>query len=99
MSTLVLALLGPLDVQRDGQPVSLPSRKATALLTYLAVTGQAHARDSLAALLWPEADQTRARASLRQGLWALRGAGLDDWLVLDGEQLGLAPGYGLDVAT
>jgi predicted ATPase/DNA-binding SARP family transcriptional activator len=84
--------------QLDGQPLPLPSRKASALLAYLAVTAQPHSRDALAALLWPEADQARGRASLRQAAFALRQAGLGAWLEPEGEQLALKPGYRLDVA-
>ena len=44
------------------------TRKAVALLAYLAVTDRPHRRETLAALLWPESDQARARAALRRTL-------------------------------
>ncbi len=39
---------------------------ALALLAYLAVTRQSHSRESLAALFWPDYDQSRAHAYLRR---------------------------------
>lgn len=65
--TLRVALFGGLEVHwAAGAPLHLPSRKATALLAYLALSnGRVHARDKLAALLWPESTADRARASLR----------------------------------
>jgi len=60
MSRLRLYLLGPPHVELDGEPLHLPRRKAMALLAYLAETGRAHSRDSLATLLWPEYDQCSA---------------------------------------
>jgi DNA-binding SARP family transcriptional activator len=74
MSSLTLSLLGPPCVERDGALVHVPRHKAIALLAYLAVTGQTHRRDALATLLWPEHDQSRARAGLRRALAALKGA-------------------------
>jgi ABC-type oligopeptide transport system substrate-binding subunit/DNA-binding SARP family transcriptional activator len=68
MSRLRLYLLGPPRLELDGEPVHLPRRKAMALLAYLAVTGRAHSRDSLATLLWPENDQQSARAELSRTL-------------------------------
>ena len=65
---LSLALLGPPVVRRDGAPVSFDTRKATALLALLAVTGREHSREQLADLLWPEADRAKGRASLRRTL-------------------------------
>ena len=58
---LHLHFLGPPQIERDGQPVILDTRKATALLAYLAVSGQRHSRDALAVLLYPDYDQSRAR--------------------------------------
>jgi predicted ATPase/DNA-binding SARP family transcriptional activator len=98
MSSLALKLLGPPGAVLDGRRLPLANRKGVALLAYLAATAQAHPRDNLAALLWPEAPQARARASLRQTVWALRQAGLDDWLDLEEDQVALKPGYVLDVA-
>jgi DNA-binding SARP family transcriptional activator/tetratricopeptide (TPR) repeat protein len=65
---LSLALLGPPVVRRNGTPVTFDTRKATALLALLAVTGREHSREQLADLLWPDADGARARASLRRTL-------------------------------
>ncbi len=65
---LSLALLGPPVVRRDGTPVTFDTRKATALLALLAVTGREHTREQLADLLWPEADEAKGRASLRRTL-------------------------------
>ena len=61
MSQLTLHLLGAPGIARDGAPVAVDTRKATALLAYLAVTGRSHAREALAALLWPEYDDEHAR--------------------------------------
>ena len=47
-------LLGAPRVEHDGGLIEVDTRKATALLAYLAVTRRRHARDTLAGLLWPE---------------------------------------------
>jgi len=74
MSRLNLTLLGGFRARLDPlTPLTLPTRKARALLAYLAVPpGAAHPRDKLASLLWGSTAETTARTSLRQTLYALR---------------------------
>src|SRR5262245_1000134 len=76
--------------------IALPTRKAQALLAYLASPlGSAHSRDKLASLLWGNAVETTARTSLRQTLYALRKSLRDADprpLVVDGETAALDPG-------
>lgn len=68
---LVLSLIGTLSAQLDGVPVDLPpSRKARALLAYLAVTRQQQRREHLVSLLWSETET--ARDGLRWSLSRLR---------------------------
>ena len=63
----------------SGAALSLPTKKAQALLAYLAVPpGQAHPRDRLATLLWGDMPKAQARASLRQAIFAIRKALLPD---------------------
>jgi DNA-binding SARP family transcriptional activator len=70
VNDLRLRLFGAPDLSVAGSPITFDTRKAVALLAYLAVTGRPQRRESLAALLWPESEQTRARASLRRTLSA-----------------------------
>lgn len=86
---LQISLLGPPRIERDGKPVEPDTRKAIALLAYLALTGQAQGRDRLAALLWPEADQERARGALRRTLSAVRAVLGPDHLGTDGLKVAL----------
>ncbi|KAA3657039.1 MAG: hypothetical protein DWQ04_29315, partial [Chloroflexi bacterium] len=70
---LRLSLLGGLTITRNGRAVSnFASRKVEALLAYLACDPRLHSRESLAALLWPNNDQTRALANLSVALSSLR---------------------------
>ena len=74
MALLTLTLLGPPQVTRaDSMTVAFRSRKALALLVYLALEcRQKHSRDTLLGLLWPEDPEESARNSLRVALANLR---------------------------
>jgi predicted ATPase/DNA-binding SARP family transcriptional activator len=89
MAGLFVRLFGLPEVRVDGKPLSVDTRKAVALLAYLAVTGQKHSRESLAALLWPESDGASARAALRRTLSALRGGLGGRWLTIERDAIGL----------
>jgi DNA-binding SARP family transcriptional activator len=76
MALLQLTLLGGFQARiGTGPALTLPTKKAQALLAYLAVpAGRAHPRDKLATLLWGDSPEGAARTSLRQALFALRRA-------------------------
>ena len=71
MSELKITLLGMPRIELNGEPVGTDRRKAVALLAYLAVTAVPHSRELLAAMFWPESDQSRAFAYLRRTLWEI----------------------------
>jgi ABC-type oligopeptide transport system substrate-binding subunit/DNA-binding SARP family transcriptional activator len=91
VSRLRISLLGAPLLESEGEPLKLDTRKNLALVAYLAVTGEAHTREALVTLLWPEMDPTRARAGLRRNLSVLRKALRGHWLVVDGESVGTDP--------
>src|SRR5690606_40192561 len=65
------------------------------MLAFLAVTRQAHSRNTLATLFWPEKDQQTARANLRRTLYEL-GQLLDEPIFeLSAERIGLQPDLSL----
>ena len=94
--TLRITVLGPPRVEVDGRPLVVDTRKAIALLAYLAIVGRPIARDSLVELLWPDAQSEGGRGALRRTLSTLR-AGLGGrWLEVDRRQVSIATD-GLDV--
>ncbi|MCB9418928.1 MAG: winged helix-turn-helix domain-containing protein, partial [Ardenticatenaceae bacterium] len=76
MAPLKITLFASLQVAVNGRSVTdFATDKARALLVYLVVERhQPHRRESLAALLWPDQPEARARQSLRQALSNLRQA-------------------------
>ena len=81
----------------DGNTLSGNSRKSKALLAWLALNpDHEHPREKLAAILWPDSDETQARHSLRQALADLRKIlpanstllhTTKDWILLDSKQI------------
>lgn len=78
-----MRLLGPPQVEVDGVTMRVDTRKAVAVLAYLAVEGGRHPRDRLVDLLWPDADVDLARSSLRRTLSTIRSALGGRWLITD----------------
>ncbi len=84
--TLRLLLLGPPRLEQGEQPLHLATRKALALLAFVAVERSGASRSQLAHLLWPENAEEQARASLRQELSRL-GQSLGNVLQKPSQQL------------
>jgi ABC-type oligopeptide transport system substrate-binding subunit/DNA-binding SARP family transcriptional activator/predicted Ser/Thr protein kinase len=97
--TLVIHLLGPVQISRDGDPIDIPGHRPLALLAYLLATGVAHSRQHLVDLLFEGSDDPRA--SLRWTLSKLRRAIGADYLLADRHQVAFnfESDYWLDVAT
>ncbi|HUT48436.1 MAG TPA: BTAD domain-containing putative transcriptional regulator, partial [Alphaproteobacteria bacterium] len=101
--TLDITLLGGFAAKADGAPLALPTRKAEALLAFLALKpGVARRRERIAATLWPRSGEAQARGSLRQTLTtirkALQPAGVAG-IISDGDTLHLDPeGVSVDAA-
>src|SRR3989454_12339389 len=72
MSQLQLSLLGVPVVQHGERTLTFSTRKALALLVYLAVEGGTHTRKTLSEAFWPELDAEHGRAALRATLLELR---------------------------
>src|SRR5215212_1521583 len=83
MPTLSIQLFGRLQLCYDHQPLTTITKRGQALLAYLLIhRQQAHTREEIAFLLWPETSDKQARTNLRTELTRLRRTfvGLDCYL-------------------
>ena len=98
---LRIRFLGQFTVTLNDQPVEIQSRPAQALFAFLVLNaGTAYRREKLAGLMWPDANESNARSSLRHALWRLRKALGAEYLSTDDLSIAFnadAP-YQLDVA-
>jgi DNA-binding SARP family transcriptional activator len=102
MARLTLALLGRFRATAgSGAAVPIASKKARALLAYLALRPrQPQTRDHVASMLWAGVSRVQARQNLRQTLLALRrvlSRTRPPALVVDGATVALGPGVDVDV--
>ncbi len=88
---LEINALGGLKITLDGEKLpKLASRKADALLVYLACTGQSHSREKLGTLLWNNRSTRQSLSNLSVLLWSLN-KHLDDFLDADRQTIGMRP--------
>src|SRR5947199_4032969 len=99
MSQLHLSLLGTPVVKHGEHTLTFSTRKALALLVYLAVEGGTHTRKTLSESFWPELDAEHGRAALRATLLELRkslehchGPGERAHLLVERDTLGIEQG-------
>ena len=77
MAQLKAKLFGTPRITADGRVLSLPYKKADALLYYLLLKRRA-ARSELIGLLWPDTDSQTALKNLRHAIYSVRkGLGWD----------------------
>jgi DNA-binding SARP family transcriptional activator/TolB-like protein len=70
---LSVSLVGRFGLRLNGRTIELRTRKAAAVLGYLALSDTKHeSRERLVGLLWSRSDEEKARASLRQVVRELR---------------------------
>lgn len=74
-----------------GRPIVVDTRKALAILAIVAAESRPFARDELAAMFWPEADDEAARGALRRTLSALRSAVGSAGLTIDRARVAIDP--------
>ena len=72
MSQLQLSLLGEPIMKHGEETLTCSTRKALALVVYLAVEGGTHMRKTLSESFWPELDSEHGRTALRATLYELR---------------------------
>jgi DNA-binding SARP family transcriptional activator len=92
-----IALLGSPRIEHAGRKVTFDTRKAVAILAYLALEGGRQPRERIAAMLWPDADAERARGALRRTLSVIRTSPVGDALDADTSAVALGDGVDVDV--
>ncbi|MBE7474368.1 MAG: extracellular solute-binding protein [Anaerolineales bacterium] len=97
--TLIIRLLGPVQISRDDQPVQIRGYQQVALLAYLLITGKAHTRQHLVDLLFDHSDDPRA--NLRWILSELRRVIGGDYILADRQEVAFnfESDYWLDVSA
>ena len=93
---LKVTVLGGFQAELEpGRALVLPTKKAQALLAYLALpAGQVHPREKLATLLWGDMQDAQARGNLRHALSRIRKAlprTARSGMILDGPGVALDP--------
>ncbi|HET8587715.1 MAG TPA: BTAD domain-containing putative transcriptional regulator, partial [Candidatus Limnocylindria bacterium] len=86
---LTLRLFGAPQILVDDVAIGIDTRKAVALLAYIAVSGSPQSREVVSSLLWPEYDAAHAGAALRRTLSVTRAALGGRWLLPAGRLLEL----------
>jgi DNA-binding SARP family transcriptional activator len=86
---LSIRLLGPPEATLWGRGLRFGTKKALALLCYLAAEGKKYPRGQLAELLWPRSDRRSARTDLRSTLSRLRKALGEDGACSEGSSEGV----------
>jgi DNA-binding SARP family transcriptional activator len=91
MKNCKLFWLGLPIIERDNAAIHMETRKATALLAFLGLSGTPRSRERLATLFWPDFDQTHALANLRRTLFSIKHLLGQEILISSHDHVGINP--------
>jgi len=86
---LALHFLGSPQLYLNNDLITFQRRKSLALFAYLSIEQGQHQRDTLSSLLWPDYEQSKAFANLRNALLSIQKSIGDGWLNTDHDNIGL----------
>ncbi|HSG44376.1 MAG TPA: BTAD domain-containing putative transcriptional regulator [Anaerolineales bacterium] len=86
---LALHFLGSPQLYLNNDRITIQRRKSLALLAYLSIERGQHQRDSLSSLLWPDYEQSKAFANLRNALLGIQKSIGENRIIADRESIGL----------
>jgi len=86
---LALHFLGSPQLYLNNDRITIQRRKSLALLVYLTIEPGKHQRDTLSSLLWPDYQQSKAFANLRNALLGIQKSIGENWIIADRESIGL----------
>ena len=78
---LKMTLFGPPRVELNGEQIDFGTRKAVALLGYLATSSRDHTRTELATFLWPDYEDRGAASSLGSTLHTIKKNGVTEQFI------------------
>ncbi len=85
-----LQLIETWSLTSDSGQVYLSNRKARALISFLSTSRmEFHPRSTLCELLWPDVDESKSRASLRQCLLSIRSSVSPDLVISDSDSVAI----------
>ena len=85
---LALHFLGSPQLYLNNDRITIQRRKSLALLAYLSIEQGQHQRDILSSLLWPDYEQSKAFANLRNVLMDIQKSVGENWIIADRESIG-----------
>jgi DNA-binding SARP family transcriptional activator len=91
-----LSVLRGFQLRSDNAVYTMPAN-VERVLAFLAVRERPQLRATVASMLWMDTTDERAAANLRTVLWKVRQAP-DNWVVVSGSYMGLAPEVRVDLA-
>ena len=96
---LMIKLFGPPKIITDTGPLKFETRKAIALLAYLAIEGceKPVSRNMLSDLLWPATDEKKSRTNLRYTFHVLQKAVGKSYFEADRQEIKLIPSSDISV--
>ncbi len=86
-TTLLISLFGLPIFRTKEEEIKLSRKKAMAIAAYLCVQRESHSRSRLASMFWPDLEESKSKAALRQNIALLKKSALGNFFQIDNQSM------------